>query len=123
MARNRKIESPVLFQGGVAANEGIRWALEKMLSLELIIPEHYRVMGAWGAALLARQRLIAGERTAASFRGVSSIAAGSYTPRGFICTHCANSCEISELYIDGQLASRWGSRCGKWEALDETVPV
>jgi len=30
VARNRKIEPVVLFQGGVAANSGIRWALEKL---------------------------------------------------------------------------------------------
>ncbi len=123
VARNRKIEPPVLFQGGVAANEGIRWALEKMLSLKLIVPEHYQVMGALGAALLARQQFISGESTPASFRGVGEISISSYTPKGFTCSSCANSCEISELYINGELTSRWGSRCGKWESLAEEVPV
>jgi len=39
VARNRKIEPVFLFQGGVAANSGIRWALEKLLKVELTIPE------------------------------------------------------------------------------------
>ena len=45
VARNRKIEPVVLFQGGVAANSGIRWALEKLLKVKLTIPEHFKVMG------------------------------------------------------------------------------
>ncbi len=119
VARNRKIEPPVLFQGGVAANEGIRWALEKMLSLKLIVPEYYQVMGAWGAALLARRKMISGENPGSLFRGIDEISDSSYTPKGFICSSCANNCEISELYINGELVSRWGSRCGKWESLTE----
>ncbi|HHX87942.1 MAG TPA: 2-hydroxyglutaryl-CoA dehydratase [Firmicutes bacterium] len=123
VARNRKIEPPVLFQGGVAANEGICWALEKMLSLKLIVPEHYQVMGALGAALLARQQFLSGESSSASFRGVGEISNSSYSPKGFTCSHCANSCEISELYINGELTSRWGSRCGKWESLTGVLTV
>ncbi len=123
VARNRKIETPALFQGGVAANEGIRWALEKTLSLKLIVPEHYQVMGAWGAALLARRNALSEGYSSACFRGIKEIAGSSYTPRGFICSRCTNNCEISELYINGELVSRWGSRCGRWESLAETAPV
>jgi predicted CoA-substrate-specific enzyme activase len=116
VARNRKVEPVVLFQGGVAANAGIRWALESLLKVELRIPEHFKVMGALGAALLARQNFLGGEIGRSAFRGVANVAAGDCRPRGFVCTGCANSCELSEIYIQGELASRWGSRCGKWDA-------
>jgi predicted CoA-substrate-specific enzyme activase len=123
VARNRKVEPVVLFQGGVAANSGIRWALEKLLGEKLVIPEHYKVMGAYGAALLARQRYLEGAVKQSAFRGISSVAESDYRPRGFICSGCGNSCEISELHIAGKLAGRWGSRCGKWEAdLRESEP-
>jgi predicted CoA-substrate-specific enzyme activase len=115
VARNRKIEPVVLFQGGVAANSGIRWALEKLLKVELTIPEHFKVMGAYGAALLVRQRFLEGSVKRSAFRGAPAIAESEYRPKGFICDGCANNCEISELYIAENLASRWGSRCGKWE--------
>jgi hypothetical protein len=42
--------------------------------------------------------------------------------KGFICRDCANSCELSELYADGVLAGRWGSRCGKWADLERRQP-
>ena len=123
VARNRKVEPPALFQGGVAANSGIRWALEKLLKVELVIPEHFKVMGAYGAALLARQRYREGSLRESIFRGLPAVAESDYRPQGFICDHCANNCEISELYIGGKLAGRWGSRCGKWEAGAETTAV
>ncbi|NLA27562.1 MAG: 2-hydroxyglutaryl-CoA dehydratase [Firmicutes bacterium] len=116
VARNRKAEPIVLFQGGVAANIGIRWALEQLLGVDLVIPEHFKVMGAYGAALLARQRFLEGAVKKSAFRGASTVAESEYRPQGFICDGCANSCEISELYISGKLAGRWGSRCGKWES-------
>jgi len=51
------LESPVSFQGGVAANAGIVKALREVLELDdeaLIIPEHFASMGAIGAVLHAR---------------------------------------------------------------------
>jgi predicted CoA-substrate-specific enzyme activase len=52
----KKIEIPICFQGGVAANPGIVRAMESVMGLkpgELIIPEHFNCMGAIGAALVA----------------------------------------------------------------------
>ena len=57
LGRGRKILPPVLFQGGVAANQGVVRAFEDLLELgsaRLIIPERYELMGAIGAALMAR---------------------------------------------------------------------
>ncbi|MDI6895250.1 MAG: acyl-CoA dehydratase activase [Bacillota bacterium] len=116
VARGKRIEPIVLFQGGVAANVGIRAALETQLGIPIKVPRHFRVMGALGAALLARQDMTRTPRPSL-FRGAERIATFSCVPRSFICRDCANLCEINELYIDGSLHSRWGSRCGKWEDL------
>ncbi len=115
----RKMRAPILFQGGVAANVGMKSAFEHLLGQPLIVPEHFTVMGAWGAALLAKRR-IAQTGQSTRFRGVLRLATFDCQPRSFICEDCANSCEISELYIDDALASRWGSRCAKWDNL--TLP-
>ena len=56
LARGRKLRPPFLFQGGVAANRGVVRAFEDILGLgpgQLTIPEHFKVMGAIGAALIA----------------------------------------------------------------------
>ncbi len=52
--RGRNLSTPISFQGGVAANKGIRRAILEVLQLkeeELIIPEHFAVLGALGAAI------------------------------------------------------------------------
>jgi predicted CoA-substrate-specific enzyme activase len=59
IAKGKTITPPLVFQGGVAANLGVRRAIrELMLSRDedLIIPEHYAVMGAVGAALEGSRR-------------------------------------------------------------------
>ncbi|MEW5783854.1 MAG: acyl-CoA dehydratase activase [Bacillota bacterium] len=122
VARNRKVEPVVLFQGGVAANAGIRWALEKLLQIELHVPKHYQVMGALGAALLAGSKFREGAIALTQFRGVEGVAGACYQPKGFLCSDCANNCELSELYIEGELVGRWGSRCGKWAELSYENP-
>ncbi len=58
IARGKKFERPVAFEGGVAANPGMRRAFTDLLQLEpdeLIIPQHYNVVSALGAALLAAE--------------------------------------------------------------------
>ncbi len=115
-AEGRKMHPAVLFQGGVAANVGMRAAFETLLGQELVIPRYFKEMGAWGAALLAKRRMHHSPEPT-GFRGIDHIANFACHPRSFNCTHCSNNCEISELYIDEQLMSRWGSRCAKWDNL------
>lgn len=114
--QGRKMKTAILFQGGVAANVGMRAAFEQLLDKPLLIPDHFKVMGAWGAALLAK-RHITQHGTASRFRGISQIANFNCAPRSFSCNDCSNNCEISELHIDNELVSRWGSRCSKWDNL------
>ncbi|HRR29484.1 MAG TPA: BadF/BadG/BcrA/BcrD ATPase family protein, partial [Victivallales bacterium] len=45
----------ILFQGGVAANRAVAYYLREITGNNIIIPEFHRVMGALGAAVLARQ--------------------------------------------------------------------
>ncbi len=60
LLKGKKVSPPLVFQGGVAANPGVRKALMEVLDLrpdELLIPEHYATMGAIGAALIGKRRL------------------------------------------------------------------
>jgi predicted CoA-substrate-specific enzyme activase len=54
MARRVGVEPPVAFAGGVAKNVGVVRALEEVLGETLIVPEEPQIVGALGAALLAR---------------------------------------------------------------------
>ncbi|MBI5606200.1 MAG: CoA activase, partial [Deltaproteobacteria bacterium] len=58
IAKGKNILKPVSFQGGVAANQGVRRAFSEVLELkegELVIPEHFFSMGAIGASLIVRE--------------------------------------------------------------------
>ncbi len=58
IAKGKKFEKPVIFQGGVAFNEGMVRAFKDILGLkdgELIIPEHHTVMSAIGIAIISRK--------------------------------------------------------------------
>jgi predicted CoA-substrate-specific enzyme activase len=112
VGKGKEIAAPVVFQGGVAANQGIKAAFEKALGLPVIIPEHFKVMGALGAALLAKEEVEKGKKT--KFRGFDTFAE-HHAVAGFECQDCANSCEVIEIGYNGCCLARWGDKCGKWE--------
>ena len=109
----KEIKSPIVFQGGVAFNEGIIKAFKEELGLELIVPEHHEVMGAIGAALLAHEEM-ANDKNESKFKGfgISDI---EYRTSSFECKSCSNMCEIAQLSVDNKVLARWGGRCDRWE--------
>lgn len=71
----KQIDTPVAFQGGVAANPGIVRAMKSVLGLEdgdLIISKEFGCTGAIGAALVA----LRGDMPAARFEGLSELREG-----------------------------------------------
>lgn len=59
LAKGKEVLPPLVFQGGVAANLGVRKAVKDIFNLkdeELIIPEHFKIMGAIGAALYGLEK-------------------------------------------------------------------
>ena len=112
LAKGKDIEEPIVFQGGVAANAGIADAFERALGKKLIIPGYYDVMGAYGAALIAKEQMD-GCAGATRFRGFG-IAEGEYGVRSAECNDCGNMCEVVSVLSDGATMACWGDRCGKW---------
>lgn len=50
-------QSPIVFSGGVAKNQGAKRALEEELGTEIIVPPEPQIVGAVGAALIAAKRV------------------------------------------------------------------
>ncbi|WP_094607786.1 hypothetical protein SPSIL_008420 [Sporomusa silvacetica DSM 10669] len=111
VGKGKQIKEPILFQGGVAANKGMCRAFEEALSTKVLVPPHFNVMGAVGAALLAKEEVSDGRPTAFRGFGVTDF---SYLPKSFECSGCANMCEIVEIRLNDKVISRWGDHCGKW---------
>ncbi|MGI6648093.1 MAG: acyl-CoA dehydratase activase [Bacillota bacterium] len=114
VGKGKEIMSPVVFQGGVAANQAMHRAFEKALKMEVIVPPHYEVMGAIGAALLAQEEIEI-SRSATRFRGFN-IAEQTFVSSNRECNGCPNACEIVTLKLNSVVIARWGDRCGKWQA-------
>ncbi|MGA9049257.1 MAG: acyl-CoA dehydratase activase [Dehalococcoidia bacterium] len=56
LARQLKVEPPVVFTGGVAKNAGMVKAIETVLGVPVLVPEEPLITGALGAAILAHDR-------------------------------------------------------------------
>ena len=111
IAKGKNIESPILFQGGVAANKGIKIAFEEELGMEVLTPPNFDVMGAIGAAILGKEEAMANNKT--KFKGLD-IYKKDYDVSGIECNDCSNLCEILQIKEDNILLARYGDKCGKW---------
>ncbi|MDD2402011.1 MAG: acyl-CoA dehydratase activase [Clostridia bacterium] len=110
VGKGKEILEPVVFQGGVAANIGIKVAFEKSLKKELTIPENFGVMGAIGCCYLAMEATL---EKPTKFKGWEA-SEFSFRPTSFECKGCPNHCEVIQVYENDKIVARWGDRCGKW---------
>ncbi len=113
VAAGKDIRSPVVFQGGVAFNEGIVRALEEELGISIIVPPHHEVMGAVGAALLVHEQM-AETKQDSRFQGFG-VADIEYRTSSFECRECPTSCEISRISVDDRVVACWGGQCDIWD--------
>ncbi len=114
VGKGKEVLPPVAFQGGVAANVGIKVAFEKALNMEVIVPRYFDVMGAIGVAMLAKEKVKKKKKT--NFKGFAA-SRFKYKAGSFECKGCSNLCEVIEIFHDEQVIARWGDRCGKWENM------
>jgi len=113
VALGKGILPQVVFQGGVAFNQGIIKALEEALDVEVLVPPHHELMGAIGAALLLREE-IGGNSHETNFKGFE-VSHTDFTVSSFICKACPNLCEIAQISVEGKILARWGGRCDLWD--------
>jgi predicted CoA-substrate-specific enzyme activase len=110
---DRKVGDKIFFQGGVTNNKAVVAAFERVLGKKIIIPPHFDVTGAIGAAILAQRSMTEGQKT--TFKGFGRRNANFEISR-FICNSCVNHCEISRVKIEGEdKALFYGGRCEKYE--------
>jgi predicted CoA-substrate-specific enzyme activase len=123
VVRGRDIGGTIFFQGGTAYNDAVAAAFSKILGMEIVVPPHNGVVGAYGVALIARDKMQAlGRET--TFRGFS-LKRVNYTTTEFTCKGCTNYCDIIRFDIEGS-ASYWGDRCSdryRKKAKVEKKPV
>ena len=106
VGRGKTIKSPIVFQGGVSKNKGVKKFFEEALGQEVIVDDVGHLAGAIGIAILANKM---GEHREFDFE-ITDI---EFTTKGINCDKCANHCEIMCVLRDGELIDSWGNRCEK----------
>ena len=110
---DRKIGNKIFFQGGVTNNKAVVAAFEQVVGKQIIIPPHFDVTGAIGAAIIAKKTMLNGTKSRFKGFGVRNVA---YKVSRFTCHGCTNHCEIRRVRIDGEKKSLYyGGRCEKYE--------
>lgn len=104
VAKGKKIEDQVVFQGGVSKNVGVRKYFEDILKKEIIVDKDSHLMGALGIAILSKK----GNNCIYDLN-INNI---EFSTKGRECNGCSNSCEILNIYKDNTLIDSWGSKCG-----------
>ena len=103
VGKGKKIQSPIIFQGGVSKNIGVKKAFESLLKKEVIVDENGHLMGALGVAILAQN-----EKEINFDFNITNL---NFTTIGVECDKCPNHCEIITIRKDNKLIDAWGNRC------------
>lgn len=109
VAKNRPLDDPILFVGGVASNQGVINAFERELGRKVIAPKEHKITGCIGAAILALQKNV--ERT--KFKGFE-VAKHDIGMDFFVCVDCQNRCDITKIFVNNTAVGHLGSRCEKY---------
>ncbi len=112
VAKGKKIEPKICFQGGVAANRGMKKAFEEILDYEIFVPAEHKVMGAFGAALLAKEKNVLKTRFNGFEAGLLDLELTEHQ-----CNGCSNCCHVTTVESDGVKRGCFGDKCGKYSAM------
>lgn len=104
VAKNKKIKPPIVFQGGVSKNKGVVKYFQKELNEKIIVDENGHLMGAYGIAILAKNK----ENNKTFDLNLKDI---KFETKGIECTKCPNNCEIVQVLRNDKLIDVYGNRC------------
>lgn len=107
VGKGKKINSPVIFQGGVSKNIGVLKYFKEILGTDVIVDSNSHLMGALGIAILSKKN----SSDKAYDLNIENI---EFKTKAIECKGCSNNCEILRIYKDNRLIDNWGNRCDKY---------
>lgn len=99
----------IVVQGGTFYNDAVLRSFEKIANCQAIRPDIAGIMGAFGAALIARERYQEGEKT--SMLSIDQINDLKYTTSMANCRGCTNNCRLTINKFSGGRKYISGNRC------------
>ena len=116
LADAKELGSHVVVQGGTFLNRAVLRAFEKIAGVEATCPDISGLMGAFGAALIAKKHYT-GEPS--SMLSLDEISALEYTQTGRRCGGCANNCMLTVNKFSGGRVHITGNRCERGSGSKE----
>ena len=101
----------IVVQGGTFYNNAVLRSFEKIAGCEAIRPDIAGIMGAFGAALIARERYSACKGT--TMLSIEDIEALEYSTTMTKCRGCTNNCRLTVNHFSGNRRFITGNRCEK----------
>ncbi len=103
----------IFLQGGVALNRAVVVALQYLTKAKITVPPHCEVLGAIGAAILAK-KMYQGKT---NFVGFKRLKGRTYSLKSFECKGCANVCTVKMVEIEEEegITYYYGDRCQKYQ--------
>ena len=99
----------IVVQGGTFYNDAVLRSFEKIANCEAIRPDIAGIMGAFGAALIARERHQEGKNT--TMLSIDKINELKYTTSMANCRGCTNNCRLTINKFSGGRQYVSGNRC------------
>ncbi len=99
----------IVVQGGTFYNNAVLRSFEKIADCEAIRPDIAGIMGAFGAALIARERYKECEGT--TMLSIDEIEALEYSTTMTKCKGCTNNCRLTISHFSGGRKFITGNRC------------
>ena len=101
----------IVVQGGTFYNDAVLRSFEKIADCEVIRPDIAGIMGAFGAALIARERYQAAPDVNSTMLSIEQINALQFTTSLVKCQGCTNTCRLTvNKFSDGRSYIS-GNRC------------
>ena len=110
LADARELGRRIVVQGGTFYNEAVLRAFEKITGVDVVCPDISGIMGAFGAALIARSNYTGAESSMLSAEGIKNL---RYTSRAARCGGCENNCMLTINTFEGGGRYISGNRCEK----------
>ena len=99
----------IVVQGGTFYNDAVLRSFEKIADCEAIRPDIAGIMGAFGAALIARERYVEGAET--TMLSIEKINELQFTTTMAKCKGCTNNCRLTLNRFTGGRQFISGNRC------------
>ena len=108
----------IVVQGGTFYNNAVLRSFEKIANCEAIRPDIAGIMGAFGAALIARERYVDCEGT--TMLSIEDIESLEYRTTMTKCKGCTNNCRLTINHFSGGRKFVTGNRCEKGLGKEKT---